>query len=146
MNLDTATPEATTEALTTNLTPVPADPAITTSENIPSKPADAVLRSSTPSKTVIRTIPPITETPPTPSEEVTACLIKATTTINIDPASTTKMGHKTRKGVLYVTSFFVPPLAVYMRRGTNRDFGLNILLTLLGWIPGVLHAMYLVSK
>ncbi|KAK3294310.1 uncharacterized protein B0H64DRAFT_400364 [Chaetomium fimeti] len=57
------------------------------------------------------------------------------------------MGHKSRKAVLYVTSFFVPPLAVYLRRGANnKHFGLSILLTLLGWIPGVLYAMYHVSK
>ncbi|KAK4034749.1 hypothetical protein C8A01DRAFT_18515 [Parachaetomium inaequale] len=56
------------------------------------------------------------------------------------------MGHKTRKGILYTTAFFVPPLAVYLKHGTNKHFGLNVLLTLLGWIPGVLHAMYHVSK
>jgi uncharacterized membrane protein YqaE (UPF0057 family) len=43
------------------------------------------------------------------------------------------MGHKTRKGVLYTTAFFVPPLAVYLKHGTNKHFGLNVLLTLLGW-------------
>ncbi|KAH6632334.1 hypothetical protein F5144DRAFT_491391 [Chaetomium tenue] len=57
------------------------------------------------------------------------------------------MGHKSRKTVLYITSFFVPPLAVYLRRGAHRKhFGLSVLLTLLGWIPGVLYAMYHVSK
>ncbi|KAK3905960.1 hypothetical protein C8A05DRAFT_12274 [Staphylotrichum tortipilum] len=56
------------------------------------------------------------------------------------------MGHKTRKGVLYTTAIMLPPLAVYFRRGTDKDFILSIVLTILGWIPGVLHAMYLVSK
>ena len=43
------------------------------------------------------------------------------------------MGHKTRKGILYTTAFFVPPLAVYFRRGTDKDFALNVVLTILGW-------------
>ena len=44
------------------------------------------------------------------------------------------MGHRTRKGILYTTAFFVPPLAVYFRRGTHdKDLALNIVLTILGW-------------
>ncbi|KAK4150509.1 hypothetical protein C8A00DRAFT_17975 [Chaetomidium leptoderma] len=56
------------------------------------------------------------------------------------------MGHKTRKGVVYTTAILLPPLAVYFRRGANKDFGLNVVLTLLGWLPGVLHALYIVSR
>ena len=58
------------------------------------------------------------------------------------------MGHKTRKGILYTTAFFVPPLAVYFRRGTDKDFALNILLTILGWYvlsrppPFPIHPVY----
>lgn len=44
------------------------------------------------------------------------------------------MGHKTRKGVLYTTAILLPPLAVYFQHGTHRKhFGLNVLLSLLGW-------------
>ena len=44
------------------------------------------------------------------------------------------MGHKTRKGVLYTTAILLPPLAIFFQHGTDqKHFGLNVLLTLLGW-------------
>jgi uncharacterized membrane protein YqaE (UPF0057 family) len=43
------------------------------------------------------------------------------------------MGRKTRKGVLYTTAIMLPPLAVYFRRGTNKDFGISVVLSILGW-------------
>ncbi|MFH4974951.1 hypothetical protein AB6A40_001660 [Gnathostoma spinigerum] len=36
----------------------------------------------------------------------------------------------------------LPPVAVLMRRGCDIHFCVNILLTLLGYIPGMLHAIY----
>ena len=37
-------------------------------------------------------------------------------------------------------TLLVPPLMVYSRRGAGRVFWLNVLLTLLFYIPGVVHA------
>lgn len=75
----------------------------------------------------------LTVTPAIPNPEVTAHLARTATAANGKAAPTT-MGHKSRKAVLYITSFFVPPLAVYLRRGAHRKhFGLSVLLTLLGW-------------
>ena len=37
-------------------------------------------------------------------------------------------------------AIFLPPLAVLMRRGCGGSFLLNIILTILGWVPGVIHA------
>ncbi|KAL1843054.1 hypothetical protein VTJ49DRAFT_3189 [Mycothermus thermophilus] len=76
------------------------------------------------------------------------------------------------KAIVYITAFLFPPLAVYLRHRTRRnDFAVNVVLTLLGWyvsaltplgwyvyttggwfyrllrlLPGVLHALYLVTK
>lgn len=36
----------------------------------------------------------------------------------------------------------LPPLAVFMRTGLSGKFIVNIILTLIGWIPGVIHALY----
>lgn len=41
-------------------------------------------------------------------------------------------------------SILVPPLGVFLQVGIGGQFWLNILLTLLGYIPGVLHAIYVI--
>jgi uncharacterized membrane protein YqaE (UPF0057 family) len=44
-----------------------------------------------------------------------------------------------------IVSLFIPPLAVYMKnKKIDNAFWINIVLTLLGGIPGVLHALYVV--
>lgn len=37
-------------------------------------------------------------------------------------------------------AIFLPPLAVFLEKGCGSAFVLNILLTLLGWLPGQIHA------
>ncbi|CAL1709245.1 unnamed protein product [Somion occarium] len=46
---------------------------------------------------------------------------------------------------LYFLAIFLPPVAVFLKRKFELDFWINILLTFLGWIPGVLHACPLSS-
>ena len=43
-----------------------------------------------------------------------------------------------------VIAIFLPPIAVLLERGCGVDLVINILLTLLGHIPGVIHAIYLI--
>jgi uncharacterized membrane protein YqaE (UPF0057 family) len=43
-----------------------------------------------------------------------------------------------------VIAIFLPPVAVLLERGCGADLLINILLTLLGHIPGVIHAIYLI--
>ncbi|KAG1744300.1 hypothetical protein EDB19DRAFT_1696863 [Suillus lakei] len=40
----------------------------------------------------------------------------------------------------------LPPVAVVFHDVVLPDFWINICLTILGWIPGVLHAWYLISR
>jgi len=40
----------------------------------------------------------------------------------------------------------LPPVGVYLQVGFADAFWLNILLTLLGFIPGIVHAMYVIAK
>lgn len=47
--------------------------------------------------------------------------------------------------ILYIVAIFLPPLVVLAKRGCGGSFCLNILLTLLGWIPGVIHAWLVVA-
>lgn len=49
------------------------------------------------------------------------------------------------KIVQVIVSLFIPPLAVYMKkRAIDNTFWINVVLTLLGGIPGVLHALYVI--
>jgi len=43
-------------------------------------------------------------------------------------------------------AIFIPPLGVFLERGCGADLLINILLTILGWIPGVIHALYIILK
>ncbi|KAF8630998.1 hypothetical protein AX15_002689 [Amanita polypyramis BW_CC] len=48
--------------------------------------------------------------------------------------------------LLYILALFIPPLAVFLKNGIGSDFWINILLWILGWIPGVIHAWWIVAK
>ena len=45
-----------------------------------------------------------------------------------------------------VAAIFVPPLAVFLTVGLGGAFWLNILLTILGGIPGIVHAVWVIAK
>lgn len=40
----------------------------------------------------------------------------------------------------------LPPVAVLLRAGAGVQLLLNIILTILGWIPGVIHALWVLSS
>ncbi|KZT26303.1 plasma membrane proteolipid 3 [Neolentinus lepideus HHB14362 ss-1] len=43
-------------------------------------------------------------------------------------------------------AIFVPPIGVFLERGCGADLLINILLTILGYIPGIIHALYIILK
>lgn len=45
-----------------------------------------------------------------------------------------------------VFSILIPPLGVFLRVGFGLHFWLNILLTLLGYIPGLIHAIWIIAS
>jgi uncharacterized membrane protein YqaE (UPF0057 family) len=45
---------------------------------------------------------------------------------------------------LGIAAFFFPPLAVGIKKGFSWTLLLNIILTLLGWLPGFIHALIVV--
>ncbi|MEP4148610.1 MAG: YqaE/Pmp3 family membrane protein [Halioglobus sp.] len=47
------------------------------------------------------------------------------------------------KIVALIVSIFLPPVAVYLKKGAGSDLIINIVLCLLMWVPGVLHAIWL---
>jgi uncharacterized membrane protein YqaE (UPF0057 family) len=45
-----------------------------------------------------------------------------------------------------ILAIFFPPISVLMRYGLKGKLWMNILLTIVGWVPGVIHAFYVLSK
>jgi uncharacterized membrane protein YqaE (UPF0057 family) len=46
---------------------------------------------------------------------------------------------------LIILAVIFPPLAVLLDQGCHEDLLINILLTILGWFPGVIHAFYILA-
>ncbi|KHJ79342.1 hypothetical protein OESDEN_16382 [Oesophagostomum dentatum] len=44
--------------------------------------------------------------------------------------------------LLCILAIFCPPLAVLFDQGCTAQFWINCLLTLLVWVPGVIHAFW----
>ena len=45
-----------------------------------------------------------------------------------------------------IIAILLPPLGVFLQVVFAGAFWLNILLTLLGYFPGVIHAVYIIAK
>lgn len=43
-------------------------------------------------------------------------------------------------------AILLPPLGVFLQVGIGPQFWLNILLTLLGYIPGIVHAVWIIAR
>ncbi|KAL2760609.1 hypothetical protein ACRALDRAFT_1053731 [Sodiomyces alcalophilus JCM 7366] len=44
--------------------------------------------------------------------------------------------------IIVIITLFVPPIGVLAVAGCGMDFIVNILLTILGFLPGLIHALY----
>jgi len=45
-----------------------------------------------------------------------------------------------------ILTVILPPLGVFLQVGIGKHFWINILLTLLGYIPGVVHGVWVIAK
>jgi uncharacterized membrane protein YqaE (UPF0057 family) len=45
-----------------------------------------------------------------------------------------------------VLAIFLPPLAVFLTVGLGLQFWINIVLTILGVVPGMIHALWVIVK
>jgi uncharacterized membrane protein YqaE (UPF0057 family) len=48
--------------------------------------------------------------------------------------------------VRILIAILLPPLGVFLQVGLGLQFWLNILLTILGYVPGIIHAIYIILK
>ena len=45
-----------------------------------------------------------------------------------------------------LVAILLPPLGVFLQVGIGKHFWINILLTILGYIPGIVHAGWVIAK
>lgn len=45
-----------------------------------------------------------------------------------------------------LVAIVLPPLGVFLQVGLGKHFWLNLLLTLLGYLPGIIHAVYIIAR
>ena len=43
-------------------------------------------------------------------------------------------------------AIILPPLGVFLQVGIGKHFWINIILTILGYLPGIVHAVWVVAK
>lgn len=43
-----------------------------------------------------------------------------------------------------LASIIIPPLGVFWQVGLSGQFWLNVVLTILGYVPGLIHAVYII--
>lgn len=46
----------------------------------------------------------------------------------------------------YVLGILLPPVGIFLTYGLSTTLLINILLTLLGWLPGSIHAVWAIAK
>lgn len=45
-----------------------------------------------------------------------------------------------------ILSVLLPPLGVFLQEGIGPQFWINVLLTLLGYVPGLVHAVWIIAR
>lgn len=45
-----------------------------------------------------------------------------------------------------IAAILLPPLGVFLQVGLGGAFWLNILLTLFGYLPGIIHAVWIIAR
>lgn len=45
-----------------------------------------------------------------------------------------------------ILAIVLPPVGVFLQVGIGKHFWINIILTLLGYIPGIIHAVWVIAK
>ncbi|MDT0596609.1 YqaE/Pmp3 family membrane protein [Glaciecola petra] len=48
--------------------------------------------------------------------------------------------------VRLIIAIILPPLGVFLQVGIKGHFWLNILLTICGYLPGIIHAVWIIAK
>jgi uncharacterized membrane protein YqaE (UPF0057 family) len=46
----------------------------------------------------------------------------------------------------YILGILLPPVGIFLTYGVSSTLLINVLLTLLGWLPGSIHAVWAIAK
>lgn len=60
------------------------------------------------------------------------------------PTVTRRSGVEAPDILRVLLAILLPPLGVFFEVGIGKHFWLNVLLTLLGYVPGIVHALYVI--
>ncbi len=52
----------------------------------------------------------------------------------------------TNKLLLVIIAILLPPVGVFLKEGAGKQLLINIILCLFFWLPGVLHAIWVITK
>lgn len=74
--------------------------------------------------------------------------------MNIDPSTCSRPDFVTESHpgaqsldlLRIIIAIVLPPLGVFLQEGIGKHFWINILLTLLGYIPGIIHAVWIIAR
>ena len=61
------------------------------------------------------------------------------------PASNWK-GRTLTDLIRIIIAILLPPLGVFLQVGLGKHFWINVILTILGYFPGIIHAVYIIAK
>ena len=50
------------------------------------------------------------------------------------------------KAILIILAILLPPVAVFLNNGAGKDLLINIVLCLFFYVPGILHALWLITR
>jgi uncharacterized membrane protein YqaE (UPF0057 family) len=50
------------------------------------------------------------------------------------------------KAILMILAILLPPVAVFLNNGAGKDLLINIVLCLFFYVPGILHALWLITR
>lgn len=56
------------------------------------------------------------------------------------------MSEGTRDFVRILFAVILPPLGVFLQVGLGKQFWINVILTLFGYLPGIIHAVWVIAK
>lgn len=50
------------------------------------------------------------------------------------------------KILLIILAILLPPVAVLAKNGVGRDLLINVILCIFFWVPGIIHALWVVTR
>jgi len=56
------------------------------------------------------------------------------------------MAKKVNTVLLIILAIILPPLAVFLKDGIKKHFWINIILCIFFYVPGIIHALWVILK